>query len=691
MKLVGIDVGGTFTDIILTDSQDGTTYIHKVPSTPDDPSQAVVRGVEEVCLRNGIALGDISHVFHGTTVATNAALQYRGASCGMITTRGFRDVLHIGRHQRPQHYSIRQDIPWQARPLIHRRYRKVVTERIAPPDGEVVTPLDEHEVRTAAMELHAANVEAIAICFLFAHLNPRHENRAKAIVSEICPDTFVTTSHEVSLQYREFERFTTTAMNAFIGPLVRGYVSRLERALRDLGVRAELHIMCSNGGVATAESIAAVPVKTLLSGLAGGLLGAAWCGTQVERRNVIGLDIGGTSADIGVITGGEFREAAARDTFVAGYPIISPMLDLHTIGAGGGSIAMLTEAGSFSVGPRSAGAVPGPAAYGRGGREATVTDANLVLGRLDSEQFLGGAMALDVSAAVDAVDRLADRVGMSRLEMAEGIIAVVNSNMANAIRMRTVQRGIDPRRYSLVVAGGAGPLHGAEIASQLGIAEVIVPSYPGIHSALGLLTSDLKYEKVRSTLQRYDDLHEDVVLRMVEEMQHELTAQLLRDGFDRAAILFVHACDARYCGQGYELRVRLPSGDFSRTGLTHLVTEFHARHQEEYGHNFPGNPVEIVNLYVAAIGPMPKIVRVPAPAGGSRQAAPVKHQQSVFRIGGKLQKFELPLYRRADLAPDLTLKGPAILLQLDTTTVVPPGCRLHVHPTGNLLMHIPVL
>lgn len=689
MKLVGVDVGGTFTDIILSDPVAGAAFIHKVASTPDDPTRAILRGIKEICVQNGTAADEITHVFHGTTIATNAVLQHEGAVCGLITTKGFRDILHIGRHQRPQHYSIAQDIPWQARPLIPRRYRKTVAERISPPDGSVLQPLDEGEVRSAALELREAGVRAIAICFLFSHLNPEHERRAKAIVAEACPDIFVTTSNEVSLQYREFERFTTTAMNAFVGPLVRGYVSRLARDLRAMGVGAELHIMCSNGGVATADTVALVPVKTLMSGLAGGLLGAAWCGHQVDRDNVIGLDIGGTSADIGVITAGQFREASARDTFVAGYPIIAPMLDLHTIGAGGGSIAGLSESGAFTVGPLSAGAVPGPAAYGQGGHRPTVTDANLVLGRLDPANFLGGAMTLDSEAAHAVVDELAAQIGLSRLETAEGILAVVNANMANAIRMRTVQRGIDPRKYSLIVAGGAGPLHGAEIARLLGISEVIVPEYPGINSALGLLTSDLKYELVRSTLQPFHALQPELLEQAFQQMREELSGQLVRDGLERASARFSCACDMRYSGQGYELRVRLPAEELSQSALGRLLAEFHERHQQEYGHSFPAHSVEMVNLYVEAIGPMPKIAHFVRHAARHSATALVKHQPCVFRVDGKLQELQTPFYRRERLEAGQQIAGPAVVLQLDTTTVIPPECSMRVHPSGILIVQVP--
>src|SRR5258708_5515112 len=563
MLLIGVDVGGTFTDIVMTNTDSNVTRVHKVASTPDDSSKAVLNGVREICAAAGAALSDIDHIFHGTTVATNAALQHRGARAALITTKGFRDIVHIGRHQRPQHYSIQQGIPWQNEPLVPRFLRKTVTERLAPPDGAVVEPLNEDEVRAAAAELASEKVESIAICFLFAYLNPEHERRAKLIVGSVCPGVFVTCSHEVAPQFREFERFTTTAMNAFIGPLVRGYVQHLAQGLAGAGFKGEVHIMRSNGGVAPARTIAELPVYTLMSGLAAGVLGGAWIGELTGRRNVITLDIGGTSADIGVVTNGRFGEASARDTFVAGYPILVPMIDLHTIGAGGGSLAYLDTAGAFRVGPQSAGAVPGPAAYGRGGTEPTVTDANIVLGRLDVSNFLGGAMPLDRTAATRVIEELAVKLKLPKMEAAEGVVAVLNANMANAIRARTVQKGIDPRSYSLVAFGGAGPFHGVEVARLLGIPEVIIPPFPAIHSSIGLLTTDLKYDMVRTAFLVSERLDRKRMNADLADMENALRTELRADEVDLEKTHFERSADARYVGQGYELRLSLPAGGIS--------------------------------------------------------------------------------------------------------------------------------
>src|SRR5882672_1938242 len=357
--------------------------LHKVRSTPDDPGRAMVTGLLELCRQAEIGASEVDAVFHGTTVATNAVLEHRGSEAGMLTTKGFRDVVHIGRHQRPQHYSIMQDIPWQARPFVKRRHRHVVSERIAPPTGEVLEALDEDEVRAAARALKEAGVESVAVCFLFSYLNPAHERRAAEIVAEEMPGAFVTSSADIFPQFREFERFTTACMNAFVGPSTGRYLERLSGALAREGVPGKLHVMMSNGGVASVETAAQKPVTLLLSGPAAGVLGGLSAGEKAGRKRLITFDVGGTSADIGIVTERGITEASARDTWVAGYPLLVPMIDVHTIGAGGGSIAYVDGAGAFRVGPRSAGADPGPAAYGRGGAEPTVTDANLVLGRLD--------------------------------------------------------------------------------------------------------------------------------------------------------------------------------------------------------------------------------------------------------------------------------------------------------------------
>ncbi|HEY8773720.1 MAG TPA: hydantoinase/oxoprolinase family protein [Gaiellaceae bacterium] len=679
MRVVGVDIGGTFTDFMLYDTESGAVYVHKVRSTPDDPGRALVSGLLELCGDAGIAPADVGAVFHGTTVATNAVLEHRGAEAGMVTTKGFRDVVHIGRHQRPQHYSIMQDIPWQARPFVKRRHRHVVSERIAPPTGEVLEALDEDEVRAAARALKEAGVESVAVCFLFSYLNPAHERRAAEIVAEEIPGAFVTSSADIFPQFREFERFTTACMNAFVGPSTGRYLERLSGALARERVPGKLHVMMSNGGVASVETAAQKPVTLLLSGPAAGVLGGLWAGETTGRKRLITFDVGGTSADIGIVTERGISEASARDTWVAGYPLLVPMIDVHTIGAGGGSIAYVDEGGAFRVGPRSAGASPGPASYGQGGEEPTLTDANVVLGRIDPDRFLGGEMKLERELAVAAVQRLADQLGLGLLEAAEGIVTIANANMSSAIRSRTVQKGHDPREFALVAFGGGGPTQAAEVAESLEIPEVIVPPYPGITSAMGLLTSDLKYDQMRTVFMIEGAIDADRLNDELAATADELRTRLHEDGVVHEEIEIAAGLDCRYVGQGYELRIPLPGGRFTPEALE----EFHRLHEQEYGHAFR-DPIEIVNLRVTGYGKRPRVERLPAPTNGGDPV--LGEGESVFRRNGSLTPYPTRYYERWLLPVGESFDGPAVVFQRDTTTVVPPGWKAGADASGSLIL-----
>jgi N-methylhydantoinase A len=555
-----------------------------------------------------------------------------------------------------------------------------VSERIVPPAGEVLTALDEDEVRAAARELLDEGVDAVAVCFLFSYLNPEHERLAAAIVREEMPDAFITTSADIVPQFREFERFTTACMSAFVGPKTGLYLDRLGSALGREGVRSDLRVMMSSGGLASVQSAAERPVTLLLSGPAAGILGGQWAGELAERRRLITFDMGGTSADIGIVTEQGIGEASARDTWVGGYPLLVPMLDVHAIGAGGGSIAFVDPAGAFRVGPRSAGATPGPACYGLGGQDPTVTDAHVVLGRIDPERFLGGQMHLDVEAARSAVERLADAVGLSVAEAAEGTITIANANMARAIRSRTVEKGHDPREFALVAFGGAGPLHAAEVAESLDIPEVIVPPHPGITSASGLLTSDLKYDQMQTVLMVQGAVDEDRLNDGLEQLEAELRGWLERDGVAADDIEVVRMLDCRYAGQGYELRLGLAGGRFSEADLD----QFHVLHEREYGHSF-GDPIEIVNARVSAIGKRPALNRLRWPAGGAGSAL-VGERESTFRVDGALESLPIRSYDRQVLPAGESLAGPAIVFHPDTTTLVPPRWSCQVEASGNLIL-----
>ena len=688
MKLVGVDVGGTFTDVIFADTESGRTEIHKVPTTPDDPSDGVSTAISGLCERHNISPTEINHLLHGTTIATNAILQHDGAKTGMITTKNYRDILHIGRHQRPEHYSIMQEVPWQDRVLVRRQHRLTASERIAPPTGQVLTELNEDEVRTAIQVLKNADVESIAVCFLFSYLNPVHENRARELIEEEYPECFVTTSSSVSPQFREFERFTTATMNAFIGPKVRDYVNHLATRIGDDGIQADLHVMSSNGGVATAKMVSDRPVMTLLSGPAAGVLGGAWTGELSNRTKLITFDMGGTSADIGIVSDGTFAQASARDTWIAGYPLLVSMIDIHTIGAGGGSIAYADPGGGFRVGPRSAGAIPGPAAYGRGGKQPTVTDANVVLGRLDKDYFLGGEMSLDDSAAQQAITGLATELGLGVPDTADGILTLVTANMANAIRSRTVQKGIDPREFALIAFGGAGPLHAVDVARELGMSEVIIPPYPGITSAVGLLTTDLKYDTIRTEFQVSDEIDLQRLNSDLEAMEEELTDQFLNDGLTESAISFQRSGDLRYVGQGYELRITFADGLLNDDSLQGIFDQFHIQHRAEYGHDFPDSAIEIVNARVTGIGQMPKISQPEDINSGTQESALMKTGSCMFRVDNHLEEFETMFYQREKLPLEHSIAGPAIIIQQDSTTVVPPNNQFVSDKAGNMIISI---
>lgn len=688
MRLIGVDVGGTFTDLVYFDTTTQVVAVHKLATTVDDPSRGVIGGVLALCEQVGAPPSSVDYLFHGTTTATNALLEHDGAVTGLLTTGGFRDVLHIARHQRPQNYSIMQEIPWQDRALVQRRHRKVVSERLVPPSGEVLLPLNEAEVRQAVRELRADGVNSIAICFLFSYLNGAHEQRAREIALEEHPEAFITTSSSIFPQFREFERFTTAAINAFVGPRVSQYVHHLRDALHDLGLKSELHIIRSNGGVSPAEVAAEQPVTLLLSGPAAGVLGGAWAGGQSGRSRLITFDVGGTSADIGLVTERGYSEAGARDTWIAGFPVMVPMINISTIGAGGGSIAYVDDGGAFRVGPRSAGATPGPACYGHGGQQPTVTDAHAALGRLDPDSRLGGRMALQVDRAEAAVDGLAAKLGLDRFETAAGILTILNNNMANATRAVTVQKGHDPREFSLVAFGGAGPLHAVEVAHILGVREVIIPEYPGITSAIGLLTTDLKYDAIATqfTLSSAPDLAR--LQADAARLEAQVTGQLRENGFADADLRVERGVDCRYVGQGYELRVPLPAGDLGEAAIAGVWADFHALHRAEYGHAFLDNPIELVNLRVAGIGRTPKIA--PTTLGGDRSVdrARVKTAPVYFEVGGRVQPLPTTFYLRDALPVGHPVQGPAILVQGDTTTVLPPYARGWLEENGNFIVQL---
>jgi N-methylhydantoinase A len=691
MKAIGIDVGGTFTDFIYFDHEVERVEVLKV-SSGQDIAATIADGISQLCEANGIGPDEIDLVMHGTTVATNSILEYDGAKTGMITTDGFRDIIHIGRHQRPSNYSIQQEIPWQARPLVLREFRRPVPERLSPPDGEVLRPLDLDAVREAAEYLKAEGVESVAVCFLFSYLNDDHERQAAATVREVMPDAFVCTSSDVVPQFREFERFTTTCINAFVGPSMKHYIERLETKVRETGVSAPLHIMQSNGGTTTPPVAARYPVRAILSGPVGGVMGGVWASAQARSngdgkalRHLATLDVGGTSADIGIVTEAGIVEARARDTWIAGYPVMVPIIDIHTIGAGGGSIAHVDKAGALHAGPRSAGAHPGPAAYGRGGTEPTVTDANVVLGRLPST--LAGQLELDVERAAEAVGALAETMGRSTVDAAAAIIRIVNENMAAAVRTKTIERGLDPREFLLAAFGGGGPAQAAELARILEIPEVLIPPHPGVTSATGLLTSDLRYDVGQSFLRSLTEVDPANAEAIFADQERTLREQLHEDGRDDDSIRLERAADLRYKGQGYELKVPIGDSEVTAATLDTLRTAFHDRHEDEFGHAFPDLELELVTLKVTAIGALPHIGQT-AVGGEPVGAAEERTADVWFDVDGEVSAHPTRILERDLLPVGETIEGPAIVVQLDSTTVVPPGASVRRDELGNLLLTV---
>jgi N-methylhydantoinase A/oxoprolinase/acetone carboxylase beta subunit len=660
-----------------------------VPSTPSDPSQATMDGLRELCALAGRDVGDVAQLLHGTTVATNIVLERNGSRAGMITTAGFRDLIYIGRHRRPKTFSIYQDLPWREPSLVERRLRLPVRERIVPP-GEVHTPLDEDGVRAAIARLREERVESVAVCFLFSFLDARHERRVKEILAEELPDVHVSISHEVAPQHREYERFSTTALNAYIGPKTSRYLRRMHHGLQSVAPGTEFHLMASNGGTLTVDGAVGRPTQLLMSGPVAGIIGGIAVGRGVGFESVITLDVGGTSADIGVAPGGQLRMKHLYDTNIGGYDVMVPMADLDTIGAGGGSIARIDAGGLLRVGPQSAGAVPGPVCYGHGGTEPTATDAQVVLGRLRPQARLAGNLELAVEPAREAIAALGGSLGLDLDEAALGITQIITQNMVNAISINSVQKGFDPREFSLVAFGGGGPLYGVDIARELSIPRVIVPLHPGITSAMGLLASDLKHETQRTVMVDAPTADAEALERIYQEMEAAGRERLDADGIAADARVLARLADCRYVGQAYELLVPVPDGPLDAAGIAGIVERFEEAHEREYFYRFEEAPVQIVHLRSYAIGLMPPLAAAAIEAGDERppDGAIVDRRRVLFAVDGDRVGADTPFYDRTRLRAGNAVPGPAVIEQLDSTTVLPPGATARVHGDGTIVIDI---
>ena len=672
---IALDVGGTFTDVALVHEASGRLWVTKTPTTPHDPSAGFIAGIDKALRLAGVEAASLRQVLHGTTTATNAILEGKGAATGLLTTAGFRDVLEIGRHDIPRRANM---FAWvkPARPVSPELIFEIASRVTV--DGEELEPLDESAVSVAARRLRQAGVDSIAVCFLHSYANPAHEQRARALLLEEHPGGAVSLSSEVLPVFREFERSMGTVLNAYVQPLVGRYVARLVGELRSRGIEAPLSIMKSNGGVIGADVVRTQAIHTALSGPAAGVIGARRIGEAAGFDDLISVDVGGTSADVCLIRGGEAEVTV--EGRVGAWPLHVPMIDIHTIGAGGGSIARVTEDGTLTVGPESAGAQPGPVCYGAGGEEPTVTDAHLVLGRIPSH-LLGGEIALDVERARLAIEEhVARPLGLPLAAAAQGILDIVNNNMVGALRLVSVERGYDPRDFVLVPFGGAGPLHGADLAALLGMRTVVVPRHPGVLSTFGLLGTELRNDYARTSLQKPPDYDLAAVAAVYADLEGQAQAWLAAEGVAPSARRLTRLADLRYRHQGFEITVPWPERDLA---VDALVARFHARHHQLYTYALADAPVEIVTLRVAAAG---RVRGFTLPSLARRSAAPTRHPRRRRVHFAGLGWKACPCLDREQLGVGAVVTGPAIVEQLDTTTVVPPGHRARVDRVGNLVI-----
>jgi N-methylhydantoinase A len=656
--LVGIDTGGTFTDFVV---QDGTTLrVHKVLSTPDDPSRAILSGLAE------LGIDDATAIIHGSTVATNAVLEQKGVRTALITTAGFRDVLEIGRQTRPSLYNLRVE---RDPPLVQRELRFEVTERLDE-RGTILTPLDPESVTTAVKQIEAAGVESVAICLLFSFPNPEHERHVTAAIRDA--GLSASPSHEVLPEFREYERTSTVVLNAYVAPLMDRYLGNLEQYLPS---STPLRIMQSNGGSISSAVARSEAARTLLSGPSAGVVGADYVAQASGYSQSISFDMGGTSTDVALIDDDIIETTEGS---VGGHPCRLPMIDIHTVGAGGGSIAWFDAGGALKVGPYSAGAVPGPAAYGRGGIDPTVTDANVVLGRLSADDFLGGEMALDVDAARRAVESVAETLDSSIDEAALGIVRIANANMEAAIRVISVEKGYDPRAFTLVAFGGAGPLHACDLATAMRIPRVLVPITPGVLSAYGMLAADLRKDYVQTVMLDPDD-DTSGLDTIFTELSETGTREIRAEGVDDDRIDIEQYLDIRYRGQSFELTV-----SYEGT-VQNAISSFHNAHLIRFGYSDPQEPVQIVNARVKAFGRATRPEIEMTEFDRERAVNPSHHRDVVFAQNGHAETFRTGIIDRDQLQPGDQIAGPAILTQFDTTTVLPPDWNALVDRTGNLI------
>jgi len=669
--VIGIDTGGTFTDMVVFDPESGHVESLKTSSIPRTPGQAIVNALDE----GGIAASEIETFTHGTTVGTNALIERTGCKVALVTTKGFEDMPYIQRINRKVLYDLR----WRkTEPLVASRRLCLGVDARLDSDGSVVKPVDEDEVRALCRTIRDSGAEAVAICLLFSYVSTEHEEQVKRIFEEELGDLPVSVSHEVAPIWREYERSSTTIADAYLRPLLGRYVQSLDSSLRSAGMTREWTLMKSNGGAMLSGAAADAPIQTVMSGPAGGMTATEHVARALGEPNVLTLDMGGTSADVGILVNGKQRHTTEYE-IEWGLPAAVPLIDIKSIGAGGGSIAWVDAGGFLRVGPRSAGAEPGPICYGRGGTEPTVTDANLLLGRLDPEYFLNGRMRLDASSVTEAMEALGEPLGLGALELAASIVEIANENMASAIKMVSLERGHDPRRFALLAFGGAGPLHAASVARVLGIPRVIVPQHPGVFSALGLLLADIRVDKVWTQAFRSNDVDAELVNRQFGRITERAVAELRQEGYAGEPEIR-RAINMRYFGQNYEHEVEIEGGELDEAALERAFRGFDRLHAERYGYRIEGEVIELVSFKVTVIGRRPHLDL-------ARARASTRRERSTRDVYVRGQGFvEAAVVHRSALEPGERLEGPAVIEEEGSTSFLEPGMTVRRTAEGPLVI-----
>ncbi|MFC2948123.1 hydantoinase/oxoprolinase family protein [Virgibacillus sediminis] len=681
MYRIGVDTGGTFTDVSLIEEKTGKSYVTKVPSTPSKPSVAVLNGVEQIVKEVGIDTKDLSFFIHGTTVATNALLEEKGVNTALLTTKGFKDVLQIGRQTRPKLYDFRAR---KSNPLVPRNLRFELDERIEA-NGNVLKEISRVELKKLAALLKENKIESLAVCLINSYINASHEQEVKRILNELVPEVSITLSCEILPEFREYERTSTSVANAYVLPKMKHYLKHLDDSIKEMEIPSNLYVMQSNGGVISADTAMNMPVRTMLSGPAGGVLAGCIVAKNTAYKNIITIDMGGTSLDTALIENEEPQYTTVSE--IDGRPIKVPMVEMHTIGSGGGSIAWIDAGGALRVGPHSAGADPGPVCYGKGGTEPTVSDANVILGRLNPDSILGGRMKMDVESARKAMkEKIAAPLGITVEEAAEGVLRVINANMVRGIRVISIEKGHDSRNFSLMAFGGAGPLHAVDIAKELGSKEVIIPPSPGIACAMGMLMADVRHDYVQTYSTKLSALDFNKVNEIVDSLAAEAKQDLENEGFAEDDIELEASLDLRYIRQAYEINVPIHDLKVTESSLAKATNLFHEIHERVYGFNRKGEELELINVRLIGNGKIKEV---------STDREELLTDGKVEKIGERDIYFNdsfvtTPIYERTSMNSSVSITGPAVIEQLDSTIIIHPDQKVTTDHTGNLIIDLAV-